>query len=46
MKYKLSMYKFDLPQTRIPNKPIEHREDAKMMVVHREDGKIEHKKSI
>ena len=44
MKYKLSMYSFDLPQTRIPNKPIAHREDAKMMVVNREDGKIEHKK--
>ena len=44
MKYKLSMYKFDLPQTRIPNKPIEYREDAKMMVVDRKDGKIEHKK--
>jgi len=38
------MYKFDLPQTRIPNKPIEYREDAKMMVVDRKDGKIEHKK--
>ena len=44
MKYKLSMYNYDLPKTRIPNKPIEHREDAKMMVVNREDGKIEHKK--
>jgi S-adenosylmethionine:tRNA ribosyltransferase-isomerase len=44
MKYKLSMYNFDLPQKRIPNKPIAHREDAKMMVINRDDGKIEHKK--
>ena len=44
MKYKLSMYKFDLHQTRIHNKPIQYREDAKMMVVDRKDGKIEHKK--
>ena len=44
MKYKLSMFKFDLAQTRIPTKPIENREDAKLMVVHRSTGEIEHKK--
>ena len=38
MKYKLSMFKFDLPQTRIPNKPSENREDAKLMVIHRSTG--------
>ena len=43
MKYKLSMFKFDLAQTRIPTKPIENREDAKLMVVHRSTGEIEHK---
>ena len=43
MKYKLSMFKFDLPQIRIPNKPSENREDAKLMVVHRSTGEIEHK---
>ena len=43
MKYKLSMYKFDLPKTRIANKPSENREDAKLMVVHRSTGEIEHK---
>ena len=43
MKYKLSMFKFDLPQTRIADKPIENREDAKLMVIHRSTGEIEHK---
>ncbi len=43
MKYKLSMFKFDLPQTRIPKSPIENRDDAKLMVVHRSTGEIEHK---
>jgi len=42
MKYKLSMFKFDLPQNRIPNKPSENRAEAKLMVVHRSTGKIEH----
>ena len=43
MKFKLSMFSFDLPQTRIAKKPIENREDAKLMVVHRSTGEIEHK---
>jgi len=43
MKFKLSMFRFDLPQTRIAKKPIENREDAKLMVVHRSTGEIEHK---
>ena len=37
------MFKFDLPQTRIANKPTENREDAKLMVLHRSTGEIEHK---
>ena len=44
MKYKLSMFNFDLPKSRIANHPAEDREDAKLMVVHRNGGKIEHKK--
>jgi S-adenosylmethionine:tRNA ribosyltransferase-isomerase len=43
MKYKLSMYNFNLPKTRIANNPAENREDAKLMVVHRDSGEIEHK---
>jgi S-adenosylmethionine:tRNA ribosyltransferase-isomerase len=43
MKYKLSMFNFNLPEIRIAKKPSENREDAKLMVVHRSTGKIEHK---
>ncbi|MDC0204640.1 tRNA preQ1(34) S-adenosylmethionine ribosyltransferase-isomerase QueA [Flavobacteriales bacterium] len=43
MKYKLSMFNFHLAKTRIAKKPAENREDAKLMVVHRNSGKIEHK---
>ena len=44
MKYKLSMFQFDLPEKRIPNKPNTHRENAKLMILNRENGKIDHKK--
>ena len=44
MKHKLSMFDFALPKTRIPKKPCETREDAKLMVIHKETQKIEHKK--
>ncbi|MBG65536.1 MAG: tRNA preQ1(34) S-adenosylmethionine ribosyltransferase-isomerase QueA [Flavobacteriales bacterium] len=44
MKYKLSMFNFDLPQKRIAKKPAENREDAKLMIVNRETGEINHKK--
>ncbi len=37
------MFKFDLTQTRISNKPTENREDAKLMVIHRSTGEIENK---
>tara|TARA_B100000401_G_scaffold197705_1_gene133304 strand:+ start:609 stop:1664 length:1056 start_codon:yes stop_codon:yes gene_type:complete len=44
MKYKLSMFNFDLPQKRIAKKPAENREDAKLMIVNRATGEINHKK--
>ena len=44
MKYKLSMFNFDLPQKRIAKKPTENREDAKLMIVNRATGEINHKK--
>ena len=44
MKYKLSMFKFDLPQNRIAKKPTENREDAKLMIIDRNSREIEHKK--
>jgi len=44
MKYKLSMFDFNLPQNRIAKKPTENREDSKLMIVDKISGKIEHKK--
>ena len=43
MKFKLSMFSLDLPESRIANKPASEREDAKLMIVHKKSGKIEHK---
>ncbi len=40
---KLSEFKFDLPNGLIATHPAENRDDAKMMVLHRSTGKIEHK---
>ncbi|UBM59824.1 tRNA preQ1(34) S-adenosylmethionine ribosyltransferase-isomerase QueA [Marinilongibacter aquaticus] len=43
---KLSQFKFDLPHSLIAMQPYEERDGARMMVVHRESGKIEHKKFV
>jgi len=43
MKYKLSMFNFNLPKSRMVKKPADNREDAKLMVIHRDTGKIEHR---
>lgn len=40
---KLSDFSFDLPDELIAEYPSENRDEAKMMVVHRDSGKIEHK---
>ena len=40
---KLSEFKFDLPNSLIANHPAENRYDARLMVLHRATGKIEHK---
>lgn len=40
---KLSEFKFKLPDSQIAQFPPLHREDAKMLVLHRSTGKIEHK---
>jgi S-adenosylmethionine:tRNA ribosyltransferase-isomerase len=42
-KMKLSEFDFDLPEELIANYPTENRDDARLMVIHRETGKIEHK---
>ncbi len=43
MKYKLSMFNFNLPEVRIAKKPAAERENAKLMILHKESGDIEHK---
>ena len=43
MKYKLSMFNFELPESRIAKKPAAEREDAKLMILNRSTGEIEHK---
>jgi S-adenosylmethionine:tRNA ribosyltransferase-isomerase len=40
---KLSQYKFNLPPELIAKYPEENRDESRLMVLHRESGKIEHK---
>jgi S-adenosylmethionine:tRNA ribosyltransferase-isomerase len=40
---KLSQYVYDLPQNLIAQSPAKNREDSKLMVFHKDSGKIEHK---
>lgn len=40
---KLSEFKFDLPPGLLALYPAENRDESRLMVVHRDDGKIEHK---
>ena len=40
---KLSEFKFDLPSNLLAMHPAKERDEARMMVVHRDNGKIEHK---
>lgn len=40
---KLSKFNFELPKDLIAQKPTKERDGARMMVVHRDTGKIEHK---
>ena len=40
---KLSQFKFDLPLNLIAQHPSKSRDEARLMVVHRDTGKIEHK---
>lgn len=41
---KLSKFKFNLPEELLAERPSDEREEARLMVVHRETGEIEHKK--
>ncbi|GGI51160.1 S-adenosylmethionine:tRNA ribosyltransferase-isomerase [Mucilaginibacter galii] len=40
---KLSQFKFNLPDSLIAHNPAETRDEARLMVLHRDSGKIEHK---
>ena len=40
---KLSEFKFDLPNSLIASHPAENRDESRLMVVHKDTGKIEHK---
>jgi len=43
MKPKLSQFNFQLPEELFATKPLLNRDDSRMMVVHKDSGKIEHK---
>jgi S-adenosylmethionine:tRNA ribosyltransferase-isomerase len=40
---KLSQFKFNLPDSLIANSPSENRDESRLLVLHRDSGKIEHK---
>ncbi len=40
---KLSKFKFDLPKELLAQHPADNRDDSRLMVIHRDTGKIEHK---
>lgn len=40
---KLSHFNFELPEDLLAEYPADHRDESKLMVIHRETGKIEHK---
>ena len=44
MKLKLSHFDFKLPPELLADRPILNRDESRMMVVHKDSGKIEHKK--
>ncbi|MGB0427995.1 MAG: tRNA preQ1(34) S-adenosylmethionine ribosyltransferase-isomerase QueA [Flavobacteriales bacterium] len=40
---KLSYFSYDLPEELIVDRPTEHRDESRLMVVHRDTGKFEHR---
>ncbi len=40
---KLSQFKFNLPESLLATEPSEQRDESRLMVLHRDSGKIEHK---
>lgn len=44
MKMKLSHFNYKLPKELIAERPTTHRDESRLMVIHRQTGEIEHKK--
>jgi S-adenosylmethionine:tRNA ribosyltransferase-isomerase len=42
-KMKLSHFNFDLPEELLPKRPPQNRDESRLLVVHRDTGKIEHR---
>ena len=40
---KLSQFKMELPEKLVAQHPLDHRDESRLMVLHRETGKIEHR---
>ena len=40
---KLSQYNYDFSPELLAQYPVEHRDESRMMVLHRDTGEIEHK---
>jgi S-adenosylmethionine:tRNA ribosyltransferase-isomerase len=40
---KLSQFNFNLPESLLASEPSEQRDESRLMVLHRDSGKIEHK---
>ena len=40
---KLSQFRYTLPKDLFAEKPSKHRDEARLMVVHRKTGELEHK---
>ena len=40
---KLSNFNFELPKELLAEYPAENRDESRLMVIHRDSGKIEHK---
>ena len=43
MRTKLSQFKFDLPDKLVAKYPVDNRDESRLMVIHRDTGKIEHR---
>jgi len=43
MRMKLSQFKFELPEKLIAEYPTENRDESRLLVLHKETGKVEHK---